>query len=150
MLSLRGDVGGMKAIIKAYNRWIPYNSHIPESEAVGMFANQWLDARYSAPIGPQEKREIMRLLADIAFPEYCAEINSDGTPSLLALLGAVSEAERVIVDPTIVARKCQKLFQGNISGKTLGGVGIADISIAFSNGARRFQQARADLEKRYM
>lgn len=150
MISLRGDVGAMKAIIKAYERWQPLNSHLPESEAVALFASEWLTHRFSVPIGPAEKREAMHAIAQIAFPEFCEELNSDGTPSLLALLGAVCEAERIIVDPTIVARKCQKLYRGKISGKTLGGVGIPDVTTAFSNGAYRFQQARAALERRYL
>ena len=83
----------------------------------------------------------------VALDEYVEEVNFDGSPSLLALLGAIGTAERFVVDPQIVARKCQGLFTGDIHGRTLGGVGIVDIAQAFANGERRFQERRARFER---
>lgn len=143
---LRGDVSGMKTIIKAYlgmpNRWM-----VDESERVSEFAEGWFAARYSVPMGSVESRQAMQAIATIAFPGYCKALNFDGSPSLFAVLGALSEAERIIVDPGIVARRCQSYFTGEISGKILGGVGIADIPGAFQEGAREFHEARARLER---
>lgn len=131
--ALRGDVSGMKAIIRAYRGWSHRHS-ISESERVRVFSEHWLSARFSAPVGSAESRDLMHAIALIVFPGFCEELDHDGTPSLLALLGAVCEAERVVIDPGIVARGCKKHFGDEISGKILGGVGVADIDQAFRNG----------------
>jgi hypothetical protein len=84
----------------------------------------------------------------MALDGYYSVLNADGSPSLLALLGAIGTAERFIVDPRIVARKCQKkLISNNILGRTFGGVGIVDVVQAFENGELKFQEKRAELER---
>ncbi len=144
--AFRGDVSGMKTVIRAYLAW-PFRHSFSENERVGVFAEQFLATRFSVPVGSAESRQTMHAIALIAFPEFCEELNHDGTPSLLALLGAVCEAERIVIDPGIVARGCRKYFTDEISGKILGGMGVADIDQAFRNGTRRFHESRAAMQR---
>lgn len=144
---LRADVSTMKFIIKAFNAWQPPNSRLSKSDQLEAFCEAYINHRFSLPVQSEEKRAALRVIALMALEEFYEEVNFDGSPSLLALLGAISTAERFEVDPTLVARKCSGLFVGEISGRTLGGVGIENISEAFANGEQRFQAKRARIER---
>lgn len=149
MFGIRGDVHGMKAIIRDYLSWTPRSAFLDEAK-VAIFAHYWFEKRYSIPIGSQEHREILHQICQVAFPIFSEELNYDGTPSLFAILGSICEAERVQIDIQVVAKKCRKLFGGEIAGKVLGGIGIADIPQAFRNGTRRYNEARAEIERRFL
>lgn len=114
---------------------------------LGIFCKEFIRNHFSAPVESEEKREIMRTIALIALPEYSAEMNHDGSPSILALLGALSEAERFSVDLGKVMKKCFPLCLPDITGRTLGGVGIVNAQQAFANAERRFHEKRAALER---
>jgi hypothetical protein len=146
----RTDVSTMNNIINFYSKAkLPRNAFgEADPEELSSFCWNFLIFRFSLPIGSAEERNSRLLIAQMALDGYYSVLNADGSPSLLALLGAIGTAERFIVDPRIVARKCQKkLISNNILGRTFGGVGIVDVVQAFENGELKFQEKRAELER---
>ena len=148
----RTDVSTMNNIINAYTKANLKTNALGEAEPEGLsdFCRNFLNFRFSMPIGSLEDRQARLCIAQIALEGYYQVLNADGSPSLLALLGAIGTAERFIVDPRIVARKCyKKLLSKNISGRTYGGVGIIDIVQAFEDGELIFQKKRAELQREH-
>jgi len=145
--SFRTDVSAMKNIIRQFKAWSPYLNPLQKEEQVGIFCREFIDHHFSLPVQSEEQRRMMRAVAMLALTEYSAEMNHDGSPSILALLGALSEAERFSVDLGIVMKNCFKLCLPDITGRTLGGVGIVNAPQAFANAERRFHEKRAALER---
>lgn len=144
---LRTDVSAMKNIIQQYRAWSPHLNSFEKEQKLDIFCIEFIDRHFALPVESEQKRQIMTMIAKLALPEYSAEMNHDGSCSILALLGAISEAERFTVDLGIVMNKCFKLCLPDITGKTLGGVGIVNAQEAFANAERRFHAKRAAIER---
>lgn len=92
---LRSDVSTMKNILKLFTRW----SREQNSEDIAEFADWFFGFRFGLPGFDPEQSQVREQIARLALPFYSARTNVDGRPSLLAVLGAISEAERFVVDP---------------------------------------------------
>lgn len=142
----RSDVSTMKNIIKLFREW---QRHYPH-HTVADYAACFLDQRYNLPGFDREQSLLQRQVAFLALPFYSQELNADQSPSLLAILGAVSEAERFLVDPGLVFRKALGWRHRDLYGPLLGGAGIADLSEALQKAERRFKEYLASMERAEM
>lgn len=138
MFGLRADVGTMKNIVRFFRRYQKNGG-----DDLAEFAEQYLQQRYSMPGFDRERSELMHQVAVVALRFYCEELNADGSVSLLAILGAVSEAERFVIDPGIVMRKAAGWKNRDLWGTTIGAAGIADVPAALQRAERRFQEHAA-------
>ena len=116
-----------------------------------VFAEAFLEHRYSLPGFNREQSMSQLAAARFALPFFAEEINSDGSVSLLAILGAVAEAERFAVDPALVLRKAVGLRKSlSLDSRTVGGAGVADLQTAFDRAESAFKEALARAEREQM
>ena len=142
MIALRADVSTMKNIIRFFRRFQKTGgTDLPA------FAEQFLRQRYTQPGFERERSELMYSISLMALPFYAEELNADHSTSLLAILGALSEAERFVIDPGIVMRKAAGWKNRDLWGQIVGGAGIADLRAALSEAERRFQEYMASMSR---
>lgn len=146
MFSTRSDVSTIKNIIFNYRRWRKTVGPDPSLDA---FADWFLEMRYNLPGFDREQSAVQLLIARFALPFYRDELNADHSVSLLAILGAVSEAERFQIDPDLVMRKVG-WRNHDLFGRELGGAGIAFLQEALGTAERKFREAAARRERAAM
>jgi hypothetical protein len=127
MLGLRTDVMTMNLIVSKYRLW--HHRH-PGAELNAFFAD-FIDKRYGSSIGCTRVDRFQASTARRALAAYGPRLNHDGDPSLLALLGALAEAEGFGVRPAVVVKRVYSRNQ-DIPSYILGGFGIDNLGQAFA------------------
>ena len=127
MLDLRSDVSTMKQIVERYRLWRPRN---PETE-LKAFSEEFIRKRYGTSIGSTRQDRLQAAFARRALDFYVHRLDPDGDHSLLAVLGALSEAEGFSVRPIIVMRRVYHCRNDDIPTYIFGGYGIENLDQAF-------------------
>lgn len=147
MFRIRSDVSTLKNIVKSFELW---HRQAPDG-SMGAFATAFLDHRYSLPGFNRELSQAQLAAAQFALPFFAREINADSSISLLAVLGAVAEAERFVVDPGLAIRKAIGWrMSPYLDSRTVGGAGVADLNAAFKRAESNFREALARAEREQM
>ncbi len=133
MLGLRTDVMTMNLIVSKYRLWL--NRH-PSAE-LNAFIADFIEKRYGNSIGSTRVHRFQASTARRAVGAYRPRLNHDGDPSLLALLGALSEAEGFGVRPAAVIRRVYYKNQ-DIPSYIFGGFGIDNLDEAFATARDEF------------
>ena len=126
MLGANTDVSTMNLIVERYRHWRDLN---PEGE-LKTFVVGFIKSRYESSGESSDARWSRKKKANRALEPYIRQLNHDGDTSLLALLGAISEAERFPVKPGRVMRKVYRKNQ-DIPSYIFGGYGISDLDECF-------------------
>lgn len=145
LLALRADVSTMRAIVKQHRLWVQGHPN----GSIDEFANDFLAIRYGLPGFHKADSEVMLRVARLALPFYSRTVNADGSVSYLALLGAVAEAERFLVDPEVVLRKTERLCRG-LPNRMVGSAGVPYPRGAFALAERSFREYTSALERQRM
>lgn len=142
----RGDVSTMVHIRRSFRRWRNLNA----TGTIEEFASWLIGFRYSLPGYDPLQSEIQRQIALLALPIYARHLNADGSVSFMAILGALSEAERFTVEPGVVMRKAVGWKNRDLFGVVVGGAGVPDLARAFRAAEVEFQEVVAEEERRRM
>ena len=136
----REDLCTMEHIVDIYQGW---NRGNPGGTLTD-FAPWFLSFRYSLPGFDPGISATQRKMAELALPIYSGVLSSDGQPSLLAVLGAVSAGERFDVDPQGVLSHWR---DSGLAASALGGGGVEDIRAAFEEAESEFDRVSAALDR---
>lgn len=130
----------MEHIVDIYHGWHTANP----AGTLADFAPWFLSFRYSLPGFDPETSAAQRSMAELALSIYSEMLSSDGQPTLLAVLGAVSESERFKVD---VEEILSHWRHSELPGPILEGDGVEDIGAAFEEAERRFNDVAVGLDQ---
>jgi len=134
MLGAKTDVATMNLIVEKYRHWRDLN---PDGE-VKTFVIGFIKSRYESSGESSDARWSRKKKATQALDPYIRKLNHDGDTSLLALLGAISEAEGFIVKPGRIMRNVYRKNQ-DIPSYVFGGYGISDLDECFRVAGREFR-----------
>lgn len=132
MLGAKTDVATMTLIVERYRQWRDLN---PDGD-LNSFVVTFIKSRYESSGDACDARWSKKKKATRALDPYIRKLNHDGDTSLLALLGAISEAESFTVKPGRVMRKVYSKNQ-DIPSYIFGGFGISDLDECFRVAGRK-------------
>ena len=135
MLGAKTDVSTMNLIVREYRLWRAQNPN----RGLRAFIVGFILKRYETTARSSETQRLQKRTATRALVPYIRKLNHDGDFSLLALLGAISEAESFAVRPGRVMRKVYRKNQ-DIPSYVFGGYGISDLEESFRVAGQEFRK----------
>lgn len=135
MLGATTDVSTMNLIVREYRLWRDQN---PNKE-LRIFIAGFILKRYETTVRSSEILGLQKRTATRALAPYIRMLNHDGDVSLLALLGAISEAERFTVKPGRIMRRVYRKNQ-DIPSYIFGGFGVPDLEESFQAAGQEFRK----------
>lgn len=134
IFGLRTDVLTMNLIVSQYRRW---QKQRPEDE-LSLFIAEFIEERYDVSNDDGGRSRTRASRANRALEFYVQRLNHDQDFSLLALLGALSEAEGFAVRPGAVVKRVYSKNQ-DIPSYIFGGFGIDDLEKSFTAAGNDFR-----------